>query len=374
MSHFSRKEVWPLFYPAFTVLKIGILLDLQYFVSAFGDRIITFKEPMPNKVLKGYVIGRERVPNEGSCRVNCYLNPDCVSINMGPLTEGELTCELNAATSGNEYSPRLKHQEKHTYLEIENPCSSSPCLNGGTCQAGFTRNGFRCQCSVGSFGNQCETVAKSCSHLKELNPGAESGTYIIDPDGHGALLPFNVTCNMTDKNGVGVTVISHDSENRTLVDGCEKRGCYSRDVNYTGASLSQLASLTNVSSHCEQFIKYECFHSVLLFNAVYHYGWWESRDSKVMTYWGGARPGSKNCSCGRNNSCVGGPLQLCNCDQNDAEWREDSGLLTDKSTLPVKKLKFGDVGKYFDGTDEKGYHTLGKFKCYGPGDHEIGNT
>ena len=99
-----------------------------------------------------------------------------------------------------------------------------------------------------------------------------------------------------------------------------------------------------------------------------------SRDSKVMTYWGGARPGNKNCSYGRNNSCVGGPLQLCNCDQNDAEWREDSGLLTDKSTLPVKKLKFGDVGKYFDGTDEKGYHTLGKFKCYGPGDHEIGNT
>ena len=74
---------------------------------------------MPNKVLKGYVIGRDRVPNEGSCRVNCYLNPDCVSINMGPLTEGELTCELNAATSGNEYSSRLKHQEKHTYLEIE---------------------------------------------------------------------------------------------------------------------------------------------------------------------------------------------------------------------------------------------------------------
>ena len=24
--------------------------------------------------------------------------------------------------------------------------------------------------------------------------------------------------------------------------------------------------------------------------------------------------------------------------------------------------------------DEKGYHTLGKFKCYGPGDDEIGST
>ena len=74
-------------------------------------------------------------------------------------------------------------------------------------------------------------LAKSCSHLKELNPGAESATYVIDPDGYGTLLPFNVTCNMTDKNGVGVTVISHDSEYRTLVDGCEKRGCYSRDIN-----------------------------------------------------------------------------------------------------------------------------------------------
>ena len=88
-------------------------------MTSFGDRIITFKEPIPNKVLKGYVIGRERVPNEGSCRVNCYLNPDCVSINMGPLIEGVLTCELNAASDGNEYSSRLEHQESHTYLEIE---------------------------------------------------------------------------------------------------------------------------------------------------------------------------------------------------------------------------------------------------------------
>ena len=89
------------------------------FFAAFGNRIITFKEPIPNKVLKGYVIGSERVPNEGSCRVNCYLNPDCVSINMGPLIEGELTCELNKATSGNEYSSHLEYQEDHTYLEIE---------------------------------------------------------------------------------------------------------------------------------------------------------------------------------------------------------------------------------------------------------------
>ena len=65
-------------------------------------------------------------------------------------------------------------------------------------------------------------------------------------------MPYNVTCNMTDKNGVGVTVISHDSESRTLVDGCDPEGCYSREIVYTGASFPQLASLTNVSLHCEQ--------------------------------------------------------------------------------------------------------------------------
>ena len=76
-------------------------------------------------------------------------------------------------------------------------------------------------------------------------------------------MPFTVYCDMSDKNGVGVTVISHDSERRTLVQGCEPPGCYSRNVRYNGASLSQLASLTSVSSHCEQFIKYECYNSAM---------------------------------------------------------------------------------------------------------------
>ena len=32
---------------------------------------------------------------------------------------------------------------------------------------------------------------------------------------------YDVICNMTDKNGIGVTVISHNSENRTQVKGYE---------------------------------------------------------------------------------------------------------------------------------------------------------
>ena len=199
-------------------------------------------------------------------------------------------------------------------------------------------------------------VATSCSVITKF-VSSVSGNYVIDPDGAGGLTPFKVYCDMNDENGVGVSVISHDSESEMLVDGCSPIGCYSRDIRYTGASLSQLASLTRVSSHCEQFIKYKCYYSAM-FTRYGAYAWWVSRDSSKMTYWGGASPGSGKCACGMSNSCAGG--YGCNCDMNDNVWREDSGLLTDKTHLPVKQLRFGATGG-----SPLGYHTLGKLKCYG---------
>ena len=107
----------------------------------------------------------------------------------------------------------------------------------------------------------------SCSVRKKYVSN-KSGNYVIDPDGEGSLAPFTALCDMTDKSGIGVTVISHDSESRTYVQHKHYggRGSYSRDIHYTGASFSQLASLTRVSLHCEQYIKYECHRSVLLLN------------------------------------------------------------------------------------------------------------
>ena len=198
-------------------------------------------------------------------------------------------------------------------------------------------------------GTSCSTVRKYVSSV--------SGNYVIDPDGEGGLAPFTVFCDMTDKRGVGVTLIGHDSESRTHVDGYLKRGSYSRDIHYTGANLSQLASLTRISSHCEQFIKYECYGSVIFKNGI---AWWVSRDSAKMTYWGGASINGK-CACGMTNSCADSRLG-CNCDKNDRVWREDSGLLTDKTKLPVKQLRFGDT---YGSGGQQGYHTLGKLKCYG---------
>ena len=38
---------------------------------------------------------------------------------------------------------------------FQNPCSSSPCLNNGTCQAGFTSKGYRCKCLPGFPETNC---------------------------------------------------------------------------------------------------------------------------------------------------------------------------------------------------------------------------
>ena len=202
---------------------------------------------------------------------------------------------------------------------------------------------------------------KSCSQIKLCS--LPSGSYDIDPDGEGGVKPFKVYCDMTDKDGVGVTVVNHDSESRTLVNGFETPGSYSRNITYMETDLVQLASLTASSVHCEQFIKYECYNTVLFRNSKAN-GWWVALNGEKMFYWGGVDSDPYKCACSLNNTCAD-PNYDCNCDKNDNTWREDSGFLTDKSKLPVTQLRFGDTGITDDGIDEKAYHTLGKLKCYG---------
>ena len=98
---------------------LGLVNYVLWFFTALDDRIVTFKEPILDKALNGQEISSVKVANKGSCRVNCYLNPDCVSINMGPLTEGMRTCELNKATIENKGTSELEDRNGYTYLEIE---------------------------------------------------------------------------------------------------------------------------------------------------------------------------------------------------------------------------------------------------------------
>ena len=80
-----------------------------------------------------------------------------------------------------------------------------------------------------------------------------------------------------------------------------------------------------------------------------------------MNYWGGATGHDKVCACGVTKSCSSRYSSKCNCHNSGNGWNEDSGLLTDKSALPVTQIRLGDLND----SSEEGYHTLGKFKCYG---------
>ena len=121
---------------------------------------------------------------------------------------------------------------------------------------GFLRHHFSFPVRTGIIF--CEIVVFLCLFVfQEVEPavisntptlGTPSGSYVIDPDGEGGEKPFKDFCDTADEDSVGVTVVSHDSENRTLVDGFQDPGSYSCNVTYQG--ISRTAS----SVHCEQFL------------------------------------------------------------------------------------------------------------------------
>ena len=83
------------------------------------NRIIIFKEAINDKVLPGQVIRTEMVPNEGSCRVKCFLEPNCVSINVGPEVEGTRTCELKNFTDESETQAGLEEKRGYIHFVVE---------------------------------------------------------------------------------------------------------------------------------------------------------------------------------------------------------------------------------------------------------------
>ena len=200
---------------------------------------------------------------------------------------------------------------------------------------------------------------KSCSAIKKMRPDSRSGLYYINPKDQCGKA-FRVFCNMTSMNGVGVTEIGHNSEIRTIVDGKEDPGSYSRKIVYK-TKLTNVDALIDISARCQQSIEYECYGSTLHEGST-DYAWWVSREGEKINYWGGATGHKGKCGCALTNSCAGG--ETCNCDKNDYVLRNDTGYLTDKNALPVMELHFGDTGRA-DGRNEYGYHTLGKLLCWG---------
>ena len=49
----------------------------------------------------------------------CYKEPNCISLNFGPLDGGVYKCELNNATEENQVPSTLREKRNYIYLAIE---------------------------------------------------------------------------------------------------------------------------------------------------------------------------------------------------------------------------------------------------------------
>uniref|UniRef100_A0A9J8AZ26 Contactin associated protein 2 n=2 Tax=Cyprinus carpio TaxID=7962 RepID=A0A9J8AZ26_CYPCA len=236
-------------------------------------------------------------------------------------------------------------------------CMPNHCEHGGRCSQ--TWDGFTCTCDgTGYTGATCHTSVyeQSCEAYKHL--GRSSDSYWIDPDGSGPLGPFKVICNMTEDK-VWTTVVNNLPA-QTAVTGSSRERRTVLQLNYS-ASMEQVTAITNSAEHCEQHVAYACRMSRLLNTPDgTPYTWWVGRGNEKHFYWGGSVPGIQKCACGIERNCTDSKY-YCNCDADQKQWRDDSGLLVYKDHLPVSQVAVGDTNR--PGSEAK--LTVGPFRCYG---------
>ncbi|XP_071488096.1 C-type mannose receptor 2-like, partial [Diadema antillarum] len=207
-----------------------------------------------------------------------------------------------------------------------------------------------------TYGYICKYPLNTVSCAEWKRKGyTSSGYFTIDPDGrNNGVDPFRVYCDMSSDGNTGITTFTHNEAYRSRISGHESALSYSRAIRYEKLSTDQVTTVADISNECYQHIKWECHGSY-----VSGYTAWYDRDGNYKNYWGGAGVDSGQCGCGTAGTCTNS--QACNCNNNDATWRTDEGYLTDKTTLPVTEIRFGDTG---DGSEE-GYITLEPFYCKG---------
>ena len=70
------------------------------------------------------------------------------------------------------------------------------------------------------------------------------------------------------------------------------------NVNYC-VQMEQIVSLIGISRSCFQYLRYDCFDSIL---GRYH-RYWADRFGNWKTYFPGGPPDGNGCACGITNSC-----------------------------------------------------------------------
>ena len=116
----------------------------------------------------------------------------------------------------------------------------------------------------------------------------------------------------------------HDHEDLTDVTRCREAGCFTQPITYN-ATMRQMMTLIQQSSHCRQLIEYECFSPPppLEFNGI-QYSWWNDRHGHPQYFWSGSKGHEHRCHCDTHGQCFD-PSVRCNCDSIAPTELKDSG-------------------------------------------------
>ncbi|RMX47721.1 hypothetical protein pdam_00012358, partial [Pocillopora damicornis] len=154
-------------------------------IKAMGY-ILVHLDFTPEKAFNGkrlinHVIRIVEVMKKEFCENVCFLEPNCVSINLNKRVDGNgnYECELNNATHEG-HEDELKKEENYFYHAAESACVKNHCKNNATCQSGFTEKGFRCLCTAGFKGQNCDQDVNECT---EGSHGCSADAVCINTEG-----------------------------------------------------------------------------------------------------------------------------------------------------------------------------------------------
>ncbi|KAM7452440.1 hypothetical protein ABFA07_000115 [Porites harrisoni] len=125
----------------------------------------------------------QHVQDIGLCKLLCYKEPNCVSVNYEIQTQKR--CELNNSTH-RAHDADFKEREGCLYHGATSACNNPRCHNNGTCQSGFTEKRYRCLCPSGFTGEHCENDINEC---KEGTHNCSSNAVCNNTKGS-----YNCTC------------------------------------------------------------------------------------------------------------------------------------------------------------------------------------